>query len=163
LGIALDQVHMERVDNIGLFCGVPRCTDRCTQQPLPIALAGNEHLKVREEGQQAYGEVIRHWYTWVYYGGVLGGCALVYRGGPLGRETRCAPVYPDRLLYWCARVCRGVLPLILRGSDVSWLTFLLPSVKGTPGDFPLAGNFSIAEPLGLELVVVGPVDLACHG
>ena len=39
---------------------------------------------------------------------------------------------------------------------------LLLSVKGTPGDFPLPGNFPITEPLGLELVVVGPVSRPCH-
>src|SRR5882724_2265851 len=47
LGAALDQSHIEGVDDVRFLHGVPWCTNRCTQQPLPIALTGNDHLQVR--------------------------------------------------------------------------------------------------------------------
>jgi len=58
LGVALDQVHTERVHGIGLCHSVLWCTDRCTEEPLAIALPRNDYLQFRQEGRQAHGHMI---------------------------------------------------------------------------------------------------------
>jgi hypothetical protein len=109
---------------------VPRCTDWCTEEPLPIALPRNDHLQVRKQRQQAHGRIIWYWYTIVYLGGLLDWCARVYRGGPLSGEIRSTrvdlgvPLATGR----CTVVYLGVLALIFRDSDARWLTLLLLSV-----------------------------------